>query len=747
MNLRTAISIYCLIILLYGAVTVFAHTTECVETEAIPKQQIISLTKQEQRFIQEHPVVILGGGSSFEPFLIQNDDGTITGHDYELAQLITKQTGLTFHFELGNWNEIQEKAKNKRIDGLSTAGFSQERLHFFSNSSNYLNLTSRILVHSGNPKRLIRSEDLTGKRVALQRGNVLFEQIVTSSVRDAQIVWYDSINELLIALANNHVDYTVLDESAFYLINKLGLSGLIESAFSIGKPFNLMFWLRNDWPELTSIINKGLNSIPELKKVTLRKRWFGNHLQQSSIQDNISLSPQEQQYLAKKGKLSLCVDPNWFPFESIDNNGNYSGMGSDFMALVSQRLGIEFEVFPTENWSDTLDSIQNRRCDMISLIQPTSDRMPYLNFTTDVLEFPYVVATTNEHFFIEDFDQHLDKTFTVSLNHAAVNLLRNHYPNIKLIEVNNIEEGLRKVQHGQVFGYIGSTAAIANSRQQNQLTNIKIAGQLPLDFQLGFASRNDEPLLNIVLQKAVNSFSDEDKRRIYTKWVAVDVKRITDTTLLWQVVAATTAIIALFIYWNRKLTYSNQQTELALEKLKKTRKHLEKKNIQLQKLSITDPLTQLYNRLKLDEELKNEVLRCVRYQNSFGVIMVDIDHFKRVNDEHGHLVGDQVISSIANVLEAHIREIDTIGRWGGEEFLIICPESTLDGLQQLAERLRLAVASKKLPIVEHKTASFGAAVFETDDSVETIISKADNALYLAKNQGRNQVVLHHNDSI
>ncbi len=747
MTLRISIFIYALIILLHGVVTVFAHTDDCVESETSSPQQTTTLTQQEQRFIQEHQIVVLGGGSSFEPFLIQNDNGSITGHDYELAQLISKKTGLEIRFELGNWKEIQAKAANKEIDGLSSAGFTQERLHSFNNSTNYLTFTRRILVNSGNPKRLLRAEDLTGKRVAVQRGNALFEQIVTSSVRDAQIVWYDTIDELLMALANNHVEYTVLDESAFYLVNKLGLSGLIESAFSVGEPFNIMFWLRNDWPELPSIINKGLNNIPELAKVALRKRWFGNHPHQSSIQDNIPLSTQEQQYLAEKGKLSLCVDPNWQPFESIGDNGNYSGMGSDFLTLFSQRLGIEFKIYPTANWSETLKAVQNRRCDIISLIQPTADRTAYLDFTTEILTFPYVVATTNEQFFIEDFDQQLDKTFAVGLDHAAANLLRSRYPNIKLIEVNSIEEGLRKVQNGQVFGYIGATAAIAISRQQNQLTNIKIAGQLPFDFQLSFASRNDEPLLKSILQKVVNSLSDEDKKRIYSKWVAVDIEKITDTTLLWQVVAATTAIIALFIFWNRKLTYSNQQTELAVEKLKKTRKWLEEKNSQLQKLSITDPLTQLYNRLKLDEELKVEVRRCMRYQNSFGVIMVDIDHFKRVNDQHGHLVGDQVISSIAEVLEEHIRENDTLGRWGGEEFLIICPESTLDGLQQLAERLRSAVETKKLPIVEHKTASFGAAVFEPEDSVETIISKADNALYRAKDQGRNQVVLHLSDSL
>ena len=746
--MTSRISLYILFLLIsLHSTTVLAHTDENIATALSVTTQTITLTEQEKLFIKKHPVIVLGGGSSFEPFLIQNDNGTITGHDYELVQLISKQTGLKFRFELGNWKEIQTKADNYEIDGLSSAGFAQKRLELFNPSNNYLNFTSRIFVTSGNPKRLLRAEDLAGKRVALQRSNILFEQIISSLIHDAQIVWYDTIDELLIALANNHVDYTILDESAFYLINKLGLSGLIESAFPLGKPFNIMFWFRNDWPELPSIINKGLNNIPELEKVILRKRWFGNHLQQSSIQNTISLSILEQQYLAKKEKLNLCVDPNWHPFESIDIKGNYSGMGSDFLPLISQRLGIEVDIYPTKNWSDTLDALRNRRCDMVSLIQPTADRTVYLDFTTEIFEFPYVIATTNEQFYIEDFDQLLDKTFAVSLDHAAVNSLRDHYPQIKLVEVNSVEEGLRQVQQGKTFGYIGATAAIATSRMQNQLTNIKIAGQLPFDFKLSFASRNDEPLLKDILQKAVNTLSDEDKKRVYTKWVAVDIERAIDKTLLWQVVAATATIIALFIYWNRKLTYSNQQTVLALEKLKKTRKRLEKQNTQLQKISVTDPLTQLYNRLKLDKELKEEVLRCARYQNSFGVIMIDIDHFKRVNDQHGHLVGDQVISSIARVLEKHIREIDTLGRWGGEEFLIICPESTLDGLRQLAERLRSAIEREELPIVEHKTASFGAAIFEPEDSVETIIAKADNALYRAKDQGRNQVVLYYNNSL
>jgi diguanylate cyclase (GGDEF)-like protein/PAS domain S-box-containing protein len=165
-------------------------------------------------------------------------------------------------------------------------------------------------------------------------------------------------------------------------------------------------------------------------------------------------------------------------------------------------------------------------------------------------------------------------------------------------------------------------------------------------------------------------------------------------------------------------------------------KSLEEKAL---KLAITDVLTGLANRLELDSVLGGEVERLKRSQHPLSIIMFDIDHFKKVNDNHGHLIGDKCLVKVAKILKNHTRMIDTVGRWGGEEFLIICPETDLNGSRKLAEKLRTLIKESVFPEVKHITGSFGVTSFIADDTLEVFINRADQALYNAKKFGKNRV--------
>ncbi|MBK1705046.1 hypothetical protein CKO40_10960 [Halochromatium glycolicum] len=157
------------------------------------------------------------------------------------------------------------------------------------------------------------------------------------------------------------------------------------------------------------------------------------------------------------------------------------------------------------------------------------------------------------------------------------------------------------------------------------------------------------------------------------------------------------------------------------------------------KLSMTDHLTELANRARLNHLLEENLMRSRRYATPFSVIMVDMDHFKLINDQHGHQVGDQVLIYLAKVLMSNTRAVDVVGRWGGEEFLVIAPNTDLAQAARLAEKLRAAIAASELPTVGSKTASLGVASYNAGDDQESIIGRGDAALYKAKRNGRNQV--------
>lgn len=161
----------------------------------------------------------------------------------------------------------------------------------------------------------------------------------------------------------------------------------------------------------------------------------------------------------------------------------------------------------------------------------------------------------------------------------------------------------------------------------------------------------------------------------------------------------------------------------------------------LERLAITDRLTGLYNRRKLDEVMNSELHRAVRYQQTFGIAILDIDMFKSINDEYGHQVGDQVIVELADLLRSSIRRSDTVGRWGGEEFILICPQTDLSGTRQVSENLCQTIAKHEFPIKRSVTASFGVAAWMSGESLDELLSRADKGLYEAKRTGRNKVAV------
>ena len=154
----------------------------------------------------------------------------------------------------------------------------------------------------------------------------------------------------------------------------------------------------------------------------------------------------------------------------------------------------------------------------------------------------------------------------------------------------------------------------------------------------------------------------------------------------------------------------------------------------------TDPLTQLPNRRALSERLTRELGRSSRYARPFSVVLIDLDHFKDINDNRGHHVGDLVLIEVALLLGTHIRTPDTAGRWGGEEFLLLFPELALADATEATERFRRALEAHPFPHSEQLTASFGVAEALPGDAPETLLARADTALYEAKARGRNCVM-------
>jgi len=168
---------------------------------------------------------------------------------------------------------------------------------------------------------------------------------------------------------------------------------------------------------------------------------------------------------------------------------------------------------------------------------------------------------------------------------------------------------------------------------------------------------------------------------------------------------------------------------------------LEARQAELERLSRNDSLTLLANRRAIDEILARECDRASRYASSLSLIMADIDHFKSVNDDYGHQEGDRILKSVADTISSRLRSIDSCGRWGGEEFLIICPHTDAQSAVGLAESIRVAIEAgiRTGPDGRVLTISLGVAQYAAGMKAENLLQEADQALYRAKSEGRNRV--------
>ncbi|TRU37825.1 MAG: diguanylate cyclase [Microcystis aeruginosa Ma_MB_F_20061100_S20] len=179
--------------------------------------------------------------------------------------------------------------------------------------------------------------------------------------------------------------------------------------------------------------------------------------------------------------------------------------------------------------------------------------------------------------------------------------------------------------------------------------------------------------------------------------------------------------------------------------LKKTQEELKNINSQLEKLVITDSLTGVNNRREILDLGEKELQRCRRYHRYFSVLVIDIDHFKHINDTFGHLPGDKTLITVAGAIKNCLRQVDSFGRFGGEEFVAILPETNLEDAATTAQRICQVINKLNIEIDRQKvqvTASIGVATFSPEDNnLEAVIERADHAMFAAKNQGRNRVSL------
>lgn len=555
---------------------------------------------------------------------------------------------------------------------------------------------------------------------------------------------------------------------------------------------------------------------------------------------------EERAYLASHPVIKLANDIDWEPFEFIDEEKRYRGIAADYFRLFSKKLGIQFVPVEEQRWPEVVTMTKEGELDVYSCAVATPERAEYMSFTKPYLSFPMMLASQENVSFIDDYSQLEGKVIAAVKGYWSEEYLKENYPEIKLLTVDSVHEGLDAVIEGRAFGYIGNLAAINFAIRKYGAEGVRIVGQFGERFELAIGVRKDDPVLFSIMQKALSMITEDERQEIFNRWIKLEVVNKLDTRQLLQIVIPALLMIGallftllFYIYQKRQqkryigqiqeLSYateidlknfeviwssesfsklsgfplheligmnylrlaggsiSEEQLNQIYNRVKGGRSwHGEvegkskngqsywvdltltpKKNLlgqirsvlatridvtdkkRIHQLSITDPLTGLYNRRYFNEVIERELKRAQRQHLPFALAMVDIDYFKKVNDLYGHPHGDMVLKRVASAIQqAFNRAGDFVFRVGGEEFMVVCSFENAISFQEHLEALRNHIETLG---IEHQGAPLGVITISAgglylqgaaQSSVEKALQQVDQMLYQAKSRGRNNVIVH-----
>ncbi len=816
------------------------------------------LTEQEAAYLQEKKILRISNETDWPPydFVIDNQPA---GYSVGLIQLIAKQLNIKVEFVSGkSWEELVDMFCKGKIDILHPSDRSEKISQCGQFSQPIIKDTTNFVTRSS--FRPIDSlEDLYGTTIATPKGWEQTEYLQNNYADKFNFHLTDNTLEAIEAVRNGSADFAADYGNVLrYLINQNHYLGLtVQGTWNIPSGANNLYIATpKNQPVLLGLIDKAIASISPSSLISLSNRWFGS-MTTNMQRPALAWTNDERHYLEKKKQITMCVDPDWMPLEGIDAEAKHTGITADILQEVMKNSGLNLQLVPSHNWQESIDLAKQRKCDMFSLAMKTPDRLEYMNFTRPYVSFPFVVATRNTEIYIDNMAPLAGKKLSMLKGYASAELLSNEQPDIDIILVDSRLHGIQMVRNGEVFGYVDALPPLASAIQKEGITDIRIAGKLNKEFELSVATRNDEPLLLGIMQKALDSVNPETIRTIYNKWLAIRYESRIDYSLLYKVIIGF-GLIALVGFWrhrelfkiNQTIAEKNRQLQLAYKKyfwlaenmddvvwvmstqgkfiyispsVEKLRGYIAEEVMlqpldkvicegsrqqvlktmqaeieavqsgkkpqmhtlrieqprrdgstvwtevnarlvvdketgemrfiglsrditqtlsyekQLEKLALTDRLTGLYNRHKLDEMLAHQLDLANRYKSIFAVMILDIDHFKRVNDTFGHHVGDSTLIEFAQIISSSTRQSDVVGRWGGEEFLIIVPHADKVQLAEMAEKLRENIEKYPFNTVKQVTVCIGIATLRTGESIHSLLSRADEALYHSKQQGRNKV--------
>ena len=499
--------------------------------------QKISFTPEEQAFLDSNPTVVLGGDSSWEPMIIQNPDGVVTGFEREYLDELTQITGLKFELKAGVWKNIVKEAKSGIIDGLVYSSPEPQRLQYFDFSAPY-NQFQVGFYSTVDHFSLSDTSELYGKVVGVQSSDQFMNNYL-DAIPYIEKRNFDTRREMIEATLSGEIEFFFAALDINYYLWKNSIPGIKLVYLPDGPGFDVVFSIRHTDNPILSIINKGIASISPMKRVAMMNNWL------RVDQDfEPTYSAEELEMLSSLQEISLVTTKEWVPIVTVDQ-GNLGGLVGDFISQMSDHIPISYQPVGTD---DSLEIAELLQDDKAVFVYPDFDfKHPELNYTDVFLSIPYGLAMKRGSPFFSDIKSIGRIEVGVLEYNPHFEAIAKKYPNLILVPLLKTSNGLDRILSGEIDGYIGSISTLNYYIQTQGYSDVFIASLTDLKTDLRFSSSN--LLLTSVFQKAMAKVPDAEKQSMIKKWYGSEIVETLDRKLAYQIAIISGVLLILLIGW------------------------------------------------------------------------------------------------------------------------------------------------------------------------------------------------------
>jgi polar amino acid transport system substrate-binding protein len=584
------------------------------------------LTNEEKSYIK-NSIIKVHNELNWPPFNY-NVNGKATGYSIDYMNLLASKVGLNVEYISGpNWNDFLDLIKDNKLDVMLNIAKTPDREKYLNFTTPYLKAVDSVFIRKevNNLKSL---EDFKGKTLAVIEG--FYEEELFRK-------YYPEIRLLLVKDSLEGLKKLAFKESDGFIDSFAVANYFIENNFIINlKPafeikdqrFNLSMGLatNKDNKLLQEILEKAKKEITIDEEFELKRKWINTN--NVGAKSTIPFSMEEEDYLSTKKVITMCVDPDWEPFEVLDKNGKHVGIAADIIKLITSKLGIEIKIIPTKTWEESIEFSKAKKCDILSFLNQTPQRESWLTFTEPIFQDPNVIIGRVDNDAIDDLSK-IKASIAIPKGTAMYERFEKDFPNLIIIPVNSENEAFEFVEQKKADLTVRSMIISAYTIKEKGLFNLKIINQ-PKNYEnyLKMGIIKDEDILRDILNKAIITLTKDDIQNIVNKWISIKYEKVEDYTYLWLLISFIIILLVFFLYRQYLLKHNNNflQNEILkrTHQLEKSNQFLKEKKDELDKLNSS-----------LEEKIKDEVEKNKLFQEklfkadklaSMGEMMSNIAH-------------------------------------------------------------------------------------------------------------------------